>query len=470
MTMTNRRAHRRSAGGIAIAVALVLTGCGADKKNATSSPLTTGNASALRPATTAAAAAANTAAPAATIAAAAATTAAPASAGSATAAAAATTAAPASAGVATTAAAASAGASADASGSAATTVAARVSNPQPQQNPLRAGNVDDNEHFGDYLTYREKERNLGIPFRELDPSDRTVVKVVGQDGVPFAGRKVSIRQGQSEVVSLTTTSDGTIRFHPNAYQVNQHESYSAVFDNTSLVLQPGQTQRMLIARNEQSQQRTKVDVLFLLDTTGSMGDEIDQLKGTIRTVADRLTSLPSSPDLRLGMTKYRDIGDVYLTQTTDFTSNINAFSQSLNDVKADGGGDTPEAVDEALASALSEPTWRSDSIQLIFLVADAGPHIDRQVQQPYTTSMRKAAARGIKIFPVASSNTDDAAEFVFRQLAEFTGARFVFLSYGATGAAVGANTDVQKSDYQELSLNDLIVRLVTEELSARQGK
>ena len=84
--------------------------------------------------------------------------------------------------------------------------------------------------------------------------------------------------------------------------------------------------------------------------------------------------------------------------------------------------------------------------------------------------MRKAAARGIKIFPVASSNTDDAAEFVFRQLAEFTGACFVFLSYGATGAAVGPDTDIQKSDYQELALNDLIVRLVTEELSARQGK
>jgi uncharacterized protein YegL len=458
VTTTNRRTLRSTAGGIAIAVALALTGCGSVKKNATSSPLTTGNASALRPVTTAATVAATTAAPAAT------------AASATTAAAAATTAAPASESPATTAAAASGGASADASGSAATTAAPRVSKPQPQQNPLRAGNVDDNEHFGDYLTYREKQRNLGIPFRELDPSDRTVVKVVGQDGVPFAGRKISIRQGQTEVVSLTTTADGTIRFHPKAYQSNQQDSYTAVFDNTSLVLQPGQNQRMLLPKNEQSQQRTKVDVLFLLDTTGSMGDEIDQLKGTIRTVADRLTSLPSNPDLRLGMTKYRDIGDAYLTDTTDFTSNINAFSETLNAARADGGGDTPEAVDEALASALSEPSWRSDSIQLIFLVADAGPHIDRQVQEPYTTSMRKAAARGIKIFPVASSNSDDAAEFVFRQLAEFTGARFVFLSYGATGAAVGPDTDIQKSDYQELALNDLIVRLVTEELSARQGK
>jgi hypothetical protein len=460
MITTNRRAYRRTAGGIAIAAALALTGCGSEKTNATSSPLTTGNASAVRPSTTAAAGGA------ATTAAAAATTAAPA----ATTAAAGMTDAPASASPAPTAAAASGGASADGSGSAATTTPARVSAPQPQQNPLRAGNVDDNEHFGDYLTYREKQRDLGVPFRELDPTDRTVVKVVGQDGVPFAGRKVSIRQGQSEVVSLTTTSDGTIRFHPKAYQGNQQESYTAVFDNTSIVLQPGQNQRMLMPKNEQSQQRTKVDVLFLLDTTGSMGDEIDQLKGTIRIVADRLTSLPSNPDLRLGLTKYRDIGDEYLTKTTDFTSDINAFSQTLNGATADGGGDTPEAVDEALASALSEPSWRSDSIQLIFLVADAGPHIDRQVQQPYTTSMRKAAARGIKIFPVASSNTDDAAEFVFRQLAEFTGARFVFLSYGATGAAVGPDTDIQKSDYQELALNDLIVRLVTEEVSARQGK
>jgi uncharacterized protein YegL len=452
VTTTNQTAHRRTAGGLALAVALVLTGCGSDNRKATSSPLTTGNASAVRPATTAAAAAATTAAPAATTAAAA------------------VAAAPVTAGPATTAAAESGSASADASSSAATTIAAKTTNPQPQQNPLRAGNVDDNEHFGDYLTYREKQRNLGIPFRELDPSDRTVVKVVGQDGVPFAGRKISIRQGQSEVVSLTTTADGTIRFHPKAYQSNQQEPYTASFDNTSLVLQPGQNQRMLMPKNEQSQQRTKVDVLFLLDTTGSMGDEIDQLKSTIRTVADRLTSLPSNPDLRLGMTKYRDIGDAYLTRTTDFTSDINAFSQTLNAAQADGGGDTPEAVDEALASALSEPSWRSDSIQLIFLVADAGPHIDRQVQEPYTTSMRKAAARGIKIFPVASSNTDDAAEFVFRQLAEFTGARFVFLSYGATGAAVGPDTDIQKSDYQELALNDLIVRLVTEELSARQGK
>lgn len=343
--------------------------------------------------------------------------------------------------------------------------------PAPQnQNPLRAGNTDDNANFGDYLAYRARAKQLGTPYRELDPTDRTVVRVVGSDALPAAGRKVVIRQGRSEVVTLTTTADGTVRFHPHAYQSDQQSPFIATVDQTEITLQPGQTQRLTLPNPAANQNRVKVDVLFLLDATGSMGDEIDQLKSNIRSVADRLSNLAANPDVRLGLTSYRDLGDAYLTRTTDFTNDVSSFQAALNKVTADGGGDIPEAVDEALVTALSEPSWRSDAISLIFLVADAGPHIDRQVQTPYTKSMRTAAARGIKIFPVASSNTDDAAEFVFRQLAQFTGARFVFLSYGAAGAALGADTDIQKSDYQELALNDLIVRLVAEEVASRTGR
>jgi hypothetical protein len=73
------------------------------------------------------------------------------------------------------------------------------------------------------------------------------------------------------------------------------------------------------------------------------------------------------------------------------------------------------------------------------------------------------------VVPIASSNSDDQAEAVFRQIAQFTGARFVFLSYGAQGAALGTSTDIATSDYEELPLNDLIVRLTAEELGARLG-
>ena len=106
---------------------------------------------------------------------------------------------------------------------------------------------------------------------------------------------------------------------------------------------------------------------------------------------------------------------------------------------------------------------------MIFLVADAPGHADREVPRPYTESMREAAERGIKIFPIASSESDDAAEVTFRQLAQFTGSRFVFLSYGAEGAATGASTDIDSLDYEQLSLDDLVVRLVEEEVAGRQN-
>jgi uncharacterized protein YegL len=140
-----------------------------------------------------------------------------------------------------------------------------------------------------------------------------------------------------------------------------------------------------------------VEVLFLLDTTGSMGDEIDQLKTTIDSVVQRLNDLPGTGEVRLAMTLYRDEYDAFATANYDFTNNIESFRKALAQVSADGGGDTPEALDEAFADALAKPHWSAPgkAIQLVFLVADAPPHVDRHVQVPYTTSMIEAASRGI---------------------------------------------------------------------------
>ena len=104
----------------------------------------------------------------------------------------------------------------------------------------------------------------------------------------------------------------------------------------------------------------------------------------------------------------------------------------------------------------------------MFLVADAPPHVERQVAG-YDESIQSAMSRGIKVFPVASSESDDQAEAVFRQIAQATGARFVFLSYGAGGAATGPSTDIDSTDYEELALDDLVVRLIAEEVAALTG-
>ena len=108
---------------------------------------------------------------------------------------------------------------------------------------------------------------------------------------------------------------------------------------------------------------------------------------------------------------------------------------------AEGGGDYPEALEEGLASSLSEPSWRDPAwtLQLVFLVADAPPQIDRQVPVAYPAAIVDAISRGIKVFPIASSESDDQAEVAFREIAAATGRRFVFLSYGAPARRRGGD-------------------------------
>ncbi|MGH9133405.1 MAG: VWA domain-containing protein [Ilumatobacteraceae bacterium] len=342
----------------------------------------------------------------------------------------------------------------------------------PEAGPLRAGSVDDNADFDGYLAYLERIHSFGIPLRDFDPGGRVVVTVTGTTGLPVAGAEVIVATGGSEVARVRTTADGTARFHPASYGVADATSFAFTLGAQTVTAGPGGLAALSAEAAGGAVAPVAVDVLFLLDATGSMGDEIDRLKTSIDSVAARLSSLESAPDIRFGMTLYRDLEDTFVTSTFDFTNDVEAFRSALSDVVADGGGDYPEALDEGLAESLAAPTWRdpSSTIQLIFLVADAPPQVGRQLQGAgYPESIVAAVARGIKIFPVASSESDDQAEAVFRQLAQATGARFVFLSYGAGGAATGGNTDIDRTDYEELSLDDLVVRLVTEELAALTG-
>ena len=101
-------------------------------------------------------------------------------------------------------------------------------------------------------------------------------------------------------------------------------------------------------------------------------------------------------------------------------------------MKADGGGDYPESLNQALHEAVNDMRWRDDAIRLVFLVADAPPHLDYPQDEDYAVEMVRARQKGIKIFSVASSGLDDQGEYVFRQLAQQTMGKFIFILY-ATG-------------------------------------
>ncbi|MCL2180594.1 MAG: VWA domain-containing protein [Treponema sp.] len=171
-----------------------------------------------------------------------------------------------------------------------------------------------------------------------------------------------------------------------------------------------------------------LDLMFVIDTTGSMGDELNYLKSEIANVIDGISSSNANYDIRLALLFYRDIGDDYVTRYFDFTGNINTQQENLSKQFAAGGGDYPEAVDIALSEAVEKDWSAGSAVRLIFHVCDAPPHNGQENKTVFYNAVRTAAEKGIRIIPVASSGVDLNTEFLLRQEALMTGGTYIFLT------------------------------------------
>lgn len=344
---------------------------------------------------------------------------------------------------------------------------------------LNAGSVDDNELWDEYLLYRQQFDASGVPASRIEVEGRQILEVVDESGGPITGATLEVRDGSGAVVdTLRSYADGRALFHaptsvdPDSQSRPRYEVVATKADATTTVaLDPEKTTHQITLEGANNGPLA-LDVLFLIDATGSMSDEIERLKANITSVAEQVGDLPGDPEVRFAMTVYRDRGDTYVTRTFDFTDDLGAFSDALDDVVADGGGDTPEALGAALAESLTAPAWRTDdAVKLVFLVADAPPHLagdpGYEDEPDYAAGVRDAARSGIKILPIASSGLDDQGQYVFRQLAQITMGRLVFLTYGADGSSPGTSTplDIAPEDYGVLSLDALVVQLVRDELA-----
>jgi hypothetical protein len=187
----------------------------------------------------------------------------------------------------------------------------------------------------------------------------------------------------------------------------------------------------------------------------------------MRAVAQQISQLPGQPDICYGLVAYRDRGDAFLTRSHDFTDDLGAFQQVLARVQAGGGGDMPEALNEALHETVHALSWRADAARLVVLVADAPPHLDYGGPQ-YDRDMHAALAKGIKLFTVGASGLDPVGEYIYRQMAQYTAGRFVFLTYkdaANPGSGPGTQTPHDVGQYSVQTLDRLIVRLVGDEMA-----
>lgn len=349
--------------------------------------------------------------------------------------------------------------------------------PQPQtmQRPhtspvVTAGVVDDNADFSAYLQFRQRTR---VEHRPRAIRERHLLEVKDSRGRGIADAEVAVQGTSGHAMWARTDAAGRVWLHPNAFDPAHSPAYDIAVrkDGRHAIAHLVRGQRSAVeVRLDASAApaRARLDLVFMIDATGSMGDEIDKLKATLRTITSDLARLPSRPDLCLGLVAYRDRGDAFLVRSHDFTDDVGAFLQgALYPLRAGGGGDYPEAMNEALHETVHRMSWRgTGATRMVILLADAPPHLDYGAPH-YDEDMQAALGKGIKVFSVGASGLDKQGEVIQRQIAQYTGGRFVFLTYGNAHdptSGPGRETVHDVKNYSVDTLDRLIVRLVTEEL------
>lgn len=169
-----------------------------------------------------------------------------------------------------------------------------------------------------------------------------------------------------------------------------------------------------------------VEVAFVLDTTGSMGALIEGAKRKIWSIATTIIDENPGAEIRMGLVAYRDIGDEYVTKTFPLTTDIQDLYANLLELKARGGGDWPESVNEALHTGVTKLDWtQGDEIcRILFLVGDAPPHMDYAQDTKYPEVMRMARERSILVNAVQAGGARDT-ERVWREIAQMGNGRYI---------------------------------------------
>lgn len=210
--------------------------------------------------------------------------------------------------------------------------------------------------------------------------------------------------------------------------------------------------------------RRALDLGFLVDATGSMGDEMSFLQSELKDIVRRVRSVEPDLDIRLSVVFYRDRGDAFITKSLPFTRSADDAVSFISSTTADGGGDYPEDMNSGL-EAMMRQHWSRDAVpQMLFLLADAPPQQYAGQDYTYHEAIQDAAANGIAIYPVAASGVDKPTEFLFRAMAVMTGGKYVFLT---DDSGVGnSHEEPDITGYKVEKLNDLMVREIRSYVSA----
>ena len=340
-----------------------------------------------------------------------------------------------------------------------------------QQAAVTAGVVDDNADFTAFRQFLQRHEEANTLGRDVSVRQR--LQVVDTQGRPVPDAEVAVTARNGARMWARTDAGGQVWIHPNAFDDRDSASYQVQVrragKTVTSALQRGQKNAVqVVVADAPLPARAKLDLVFMVDATGSMADEIDKLRDSLQGIVRDIAQLPSNPDICLGLVTYRDRGDEYFVRGWDLSNNVAGFQNVLDGVRANGGGDYPEAMNEAFDHAVQAMNWRGASTtRLLVSLADAPPHMDYP-QPRYEQTMLAALGKGIKVLSVAASGQDTTGEIAQRQIAQYTGGRFIFLTYkdaSDPSSGPGSETVHEVENYSVDTLDKLVVKLVREELA-----
>ena len=334
---------------------------------------------------------------------------------------------------------------------------------QPQGGLVTAGEWNDLDNWNFYQKTLMKEPFKGFPDDWQMYTNHRIAVAITAKNKPAANATVTLFRNDTPIWTAKTDNLGRAELWVGAFQKEKELNTALLrlkvneqWVSTATI---SETQVNRIALDETLPSPTnQVQIAFMVDATGSMGDELEFLKMDLKKVINEVQKTNTQLKISTATVFYRDEGDEYVVKHSPFTEDINQTTEFISQQRADGGGDFPEAVDKALVQ-LNQLQWQPEArTRIAFLVLDAPPHNKPAVISSIQYSVKTAAASGIKLIPVVASGIDKTTEFLMRFIAMYTNGTYVFIT---DHSGIG-NKHLEPSvgEYQVEKLSDLMVRLI----------
>ena len=334
---------------------------------------------------------------------------------------------------------------------------------QPQGGLVTAGEWNDLDNWAFYQKTLMKEPFKGFPDDWQMYTNHRIAVAITAKNKPAANATVTLFRNDTPIWTAKTDNLGRAELWVGAFQKEKELNPTLLrlkvneqWVSTAAI---SETQVNRIALDETLPSPTnQVQIAFMVDATGSMGDELEFLKMDLKKVINEVQKTNTQLKISTATVFYRDEGDEYVVKHSPFTEDINQTTEFISQQRADGGGDFPEAVDKALVQ-LNQLQWQPEArTRIAFLVLDAPPHNKPAVISSIQYSVKTAAASGIKLIPVVASGIDKTTEFLMRFIAMYTNGTYVFIT---DHSGIG-NKHLEPSvgEYQVEKLSDLMVRLI----------